>query len=194
MSLLEEVEKYAKENLSEKRFFHSVGVMNMAGELATIYGVDIEKAKLCGLAHDIAKEMSEDDSLAYVEKNEIEADEIEQINKRLLHGKIGADIAKKLFGFYEQMQKAIIYHTTTDPEMDMLAKIIYVSDKIELGRKSDNYDIEYERELAKKDIDEAIIYIINSNIRQMIEKERIIHPKSLLTRNKLLINKINKNL
>ena len=81
-----------------------------------------------------------------------------------------------------------------EPQVDMLAKIVYVSDKIELGRKNDKYDIEYERELAKQDIDEAIIYIINSNIKQMIERGKIIHPKCLQTRNKLLINKINKKL
>ena len=91
MSLLEEVEKYAKETLSEKRFSHSIGVMNMAEELAVLYGVDVEKAKICGLAHDIAKEMSKEEALAYVEENNIEIDEVEKINTSLLHGKIGAD-------------------------------------------------------------------------------------------------------
>ena len=108
----------------------------------------------------------------------------------MLHGKIGADIAKKKFKFDEQMQKAIIYHTTTDPEMDMLAKIIYVSDKVERGRTSERRDIEKEREMAKKDIDEAVIYIINININRLMEKGKIIHPKSIKTRNKLLLNKI----
>lgn len=190
MSLLEEVEKYAKETLSEKRFSHSIGVMNMAEELAVLYGVDVEKAKICGLAHDIAKEMSKEEALAYVEENNIEIDEVEKINTSLLHGKIGADIAKKKFGFDEQMQKAIIYHTTTDPEMDMLAKIVYVADKVEMGRQCEKYDVEAERELARKDIDEVILLIINLNIEHLIEKGRMIHPKSIQTRNVLLLNKM----
>ena len=41
--------------------------------------------------------------------------------------------------------------------MDTLAKIIYVSDKIELNRKTEKYDIEAERKLAKEDLDKAII-------------------------------------
>ena len=190
MSLLEKVEKYAKETLSEKRFSHSIGVMNMAEELAVLYGADVEKAKICGLAHDIAKEMSKEDALAYVEENNIEIDEVEKINTSLLHGKIGADIAKKKFGFDEQMQKAIIYHTTTDPEMDMLAKIVYVADKVEMGRQCEKYDVEAERELARKDIDEVVLLIINLNIEHLIEKGRMIHPKSIQTRNILLLNKM----
>ena len=44
--------------LSEKRYMHSVGVMRKAEQLAKKYGIDVNKAKLAGLAHDIAKEMS----------------------------------------------------------------------------------------------------------------------------------------
>ena len=38
----EQVEKYVKERLSEKRFIHSVGVAKRAVELAKIYGLDEE--------------------------------------------------------------------------------------------------------------------------------------------------------
>lgn len=187
MELIEIINKDLKEILSEHRYIHSIGVMERAGELAKIYGVDEEKAKITGLAHDIAKEMTEEEKMRYVEQRGIEVDEIEKINTSLLHGKIGADIAKEKYGFDLDMQKAIINHTTTDPNMDMLSKIIFVADKTEKNRNSDKYNIEYERQLADKDIDEAIIYILNSNINHLIKARKIIHPKSIETRNYLII-------
>lgn len=190
MELIEKIKKDLKENLSEKRYTHSIGVMNMAVELATFYNADVETAKIAGLLHDIAKEMTSNEKIKYVEDNNITIDEVERINTPILHGKIGADIAKRKYGVNEQIQKAIEYHTTTDPDMDIIAKIVYISDKIELNRKSEDYDIEYERNLAKKSLDETIIYIIDSNIKSLVNKGKLIHPKSIETRNKLIIDKL----
>ena len=189
MELIEQIKKDLKEILSERRYIHSIGVMERAEELARIYGVDIEKAKITGLAHDIAKEMTEEEKMKYVKEKGIEIDEVEKINTSILHGKIGADIVKTRYNFDADMQKAIINHTITDPNMDMLSKIIYVADKTEKNRNSEKYNIEYERQLADKDINEAIIYILNSNINYLIETRKIIHPKSIETRNYLIIKK-----
>ncbi len=187
MELIEQIKKDLKDILSEKRYTHSVGVMEMAAKLAEIYGADIETAKLAGILHDIAKEMSSEEKLKYVKENNIIINEVERINTPILHGKIGADIAKKKYGINEQVQRAIEYHTTTNPNMDLISKIVYVSDKIELNRKSEDYDIKYERELALKDIDKTIIYIIDSNIKSLLNKGKLIEAEMIETRNKLLI-------
>ena len=52
------MENDLKNILSEKRYTHSLGVMKEAKLLAKIYGIDEETARLTGLAHDIAKEMT----------------------------------------------------------------------------------------------------------------------------------------
>ena len=145
MELIEQIKKDLKEILSERRYIHSLGVMEMAGKLAKIHNEDIETAKIAGLLHDIAKEMPKEEMLKYVKENNIETNKIERINTAILHGKIGADIARKRYGVSKQIQDAIKYHTTTSPEMDTLAKIVYVADKTEMNRKSEDYDIEYER-------------------------------------------------
>lgn len=194
MELIEQIKKDLKDILSEKRYTHSVGVMEMAAKLAEIYGADVETAKLAGILHDIAKEMSSEEKLKYVKENNIIINEVERINTPILHGKIGADIAKKKYGINEQVQRAIEYHTTTNPNMDLISKIVYVSDKIELNRKSEDYDIKYERELALKDIDKTIIYIIDSNIKSLLNKGKLIEAEMIETRNKLLIEQIKSNL
>ena len=93
---VEELEKIVKNTLSEYRFNHSMCVKKRARELAKIYNVDIEKAEKVGIVHDIAKEMTDEEKIKYIEENKLEVDEIERKNTGLLHAKIGADIAKNV--------------------------------------------------------------------------------------------------
>ena len=186
MKSIEEMKKDLKELLSERRYEHSIGVMNMAEELAKIYNVDIQNAKIAGLLHDNAKEMKKEEILKYVKENKIKINKFERLNLPILHGKIGADIAKKRYGVNEKIQKAIEYHTTTNPKMDMLAKIIYVSDKVELTRKSDKFDIKLERNLAKQDIDQALLLILNNTTKYLVDNDKMISVESIATRNKLI--------
>jgi len=190
---LEDIINDVKTRMSEKRFIHSLGVMKRAEELAKIYGADVEVAKKVGIAHDVAKEMTIEESLNYAKENNIQIDEIEKELPYLLHGKIGADMAKKLYGFNEQMQKAIFYHTTGNPDMDLLAKIIYAADKTEENRKSEKYDIEYERNLLNNNLDEGLVYMLGETVKYNINQNKVVHPNSITTRNKLLI-KIQKSL
>ena len=191
----EEIENDVKSVLSEYRFTHSSGVAKKAVELAKIYGVQEETAKKVGIAHDIAKEMTDEEMLEYVKNNNIEIDEIETVKPSLLHGKIGADIAAKKYGFTEDMVNAIKWHTTGRENMSMLEKIIYVADKIEENRKGTRFDIEKSRELSKQNIDEASLFLMNESIDYNIKKDAIIHPKTIEARNDLLLNqgKIHKN-
>ena len=188
--LLKKIDSDLKSTLSEKRYKHSLGVMKKAEELALIYGVDVNKAKLTGLAHDIGKEFSDEEMLKYAKENNIEVDNVEEVNVGLLHAKIGADICKKKYNFTLEMQNAIKYHTVGNENMDLLAKIIFVADKTEEGRnyKKDekNEQLQKVRELSKIDINEALLYEIDSSLIYTIQKHKLVHTDSILTRNKLL--------
>ena len=194
--LLKRIDSDLKSTLSEKRYKHSLGVMKKAEELALIYGVDVNIAKLTGLAHDIGKEFSDEEMLKYAKENNIEVDSLEKVNVGLLHAKIGADICKKKYNFTEEMQNAIKYHTVGNENMDLLAKIIFVEDKTEEGRnyKKDekNEQLQKVRELSKIDINEALLYEIDSSLIYTIQKHKLVHTDSILTRNKLLKDGANK--
>lgn len=185
---IEEIKSIVKNKLSEKRYKHSICVMEMCEKLAKTYNVDIEMAKRVGIVHDIAKEMPKEDMIKYCKENNIKIDEIEMQNPGLLHGKVGANISKKEFGFNEQMQNAIESHTTGKPNMDILAKILFVADAISDDR--DWADIPTLRKVANENIDEAIIQIINLIIQEQIEKNKLIHLDGIRTRNELLKNKL----
>lgn len=190
-----EIENDVKSVLSEYRYIHSLGVAKKAVELAKIYGVEEETAKKVGIAHDIAKEMSNEEMIEYAKANNIEIDEIETVKPSLLHGKIGADIAAKKFGFTEDMVNAIKWHTTGRENMSMLEKIIYVADKTEENRKGTRFNLEKSRELSTQNIDETLIFLMNEFITYNVKNEWLIHPETIKARNDLLLNegKIHKN-
>lgn len=184
----EKIEKEVKELLSETRFLHSVSVAKKAEELANKYGEDPYIAKIVGITHDIAKEVKEEGYLEYVKTNNIKIDEIERNNPRLLHAKVGADMCKNKFGFTEQMQNAINYHTTGNAQMDNLAKIIYLADKIEDYR---NYEgVEIARERTDMSLDDGMLYLLSRGIKKSIDKDKLIHNDSVDLYNKLTLKKL----
>ena len=189
LELIEKIKIDLKEMLSEKRFNHSIGVMNKAIELAKVYGVDEDKAALAGLTHDIAKEIPDEEAFKIASDNNVEIDDfIKNTNHKLLHGKIGAIIVKQKYGFDEQIQKAIEFHTEGTPDFDMLGKIVFVADKTEDLRKRPE-EIDNWRKISKEDLDEAIIQIINFNIKKLIDENRLIDRASIVTRNKLMMDR-----
>lgn len=189
--LLGRINEDIKKELTEKRYNHSVGVMKKAEELAKIYGENVNKAKLVGLAHDIGKDLSKEDKIRYMEENNLEIDEIERVNVGLLHAKIGADICKKRYGFTQDMQDAIRFHTTGNENMDNFAKVIFIADKTEDGR---NYKDERKmqmlkemRELAKEDLNKAVLYELDESLEFTLQKKELIHLDSIRTRNRIIM-------
>ena len=189
MEDIEKIKKEVKSILSEKRYIHSIGVMERAKELAKIYNEDEKKAELIGIVHDIAKEMTKEEMIEYAKKNNIEIDEIEKENPGLLHGKIGADICQKKYGFSKDMLNAIKYHTTGNKNMTTLDKIIYLADKTENNRTYD--DLEYAKKLSDNNLNEAMMYCLNIVISSNVEKNRLIHLDTIIARNEILME-INK--
>lgn len=182
---LKNIEKYVKNHLSEKRFYHSQCVMKKCEELAKTYNVDVEIAKKVGIAHDIAKEMTDEEKLSYAKNNDIIVDTVEQHNLGLLHAKIGADIAKKIFDFSDEMCDAIRYHSTAKENMSMLEKILYIADWTGDDRTFEDAII-LKQILKESGIDQAILYALNMVIQEQLEKNKEIHIDTIKARNFLL--------
>jgi nicotinate-nucleotide adenylyltransferase len=177
MSKYEEIYERVKNTLSEQRFYHSVCVVERAVELAKIYGADIEKAKLAGIIHDIAKEVKEDDRVKNAESYGIKLDEVEKSTTSIIHAKVGAKIAEVEFGLDEEICNAIAYHTTARANMTLLEKIIYLADYSGKDRQFD--DTNYIYELSNKDLDEAMRYCLRKTIQEILDKKTLIHIKTV---------------
>lgn len=185
---MEEIKQELEKILTKERYLHSLGAMKAAGELARIYGENEEEAKLAGLVHDIAKELSKKEIEKALEKYKIEPDLVEKNQISLLHSKLGAELAKEKFNVCEKVQNAIKYHTTGNIKMDKFAKIIYLADKIEENRSYP--EVEDLRKIAKEDLDKAILVLMDFTIQKSIKKQTLIHPDTVETRNYLILEKM----
>lgn len=166
---------------SEKRYEHTLGVSYTAGCLAMRYKEDVEKARLAGLLHDCAKHLDEERLLELCDKYKIEVSSVERDNPFLLHGKVGALIAKKKFDIEDDtILDAIAYHVTGKPQMSLLGKIIFVADYIEPNRDfADNLPML--RELAFDDLDLCLIKILECTLNHLNNKKSVIDPTTQKT-------------
>ena len=187
--MVEDIEKLKEDLkivLSDSRYNHSISVMNMCEALASKYSANVKKAKLIGLMHDMAKDMTKEEKMQYVKNNNIECSLIEEKIVEILHGKIAADICKKRYQFDEEMCTAIKYHTTGKENMTLLEKILFIADKIDETR---NYEgVEELRKLAFEDLDKAILKNINDTLIINIQKNKLILEESIKTGNNLLLS------
>lgn len=181
MKSYEELYEIAKSRLSEYRFHHSECVAKRCAQLAKRYGADENITKLVGIVHDIAKEMTEEERLAYCAENGLEIDEVESHSLGLLHGKIGADIAKREFGFSDDLCSAIRCHSTGKANMSLLDKILFVADMSGVDRKFP--DSQYIVELGNQDLDECVKYILKKIIQERIDQNKKIHWNTILALN-----------
>lgn len=156
----------------------------MAKELAHIYGENEDEAELAGLIHDVAKEFTRGEIEDYAKAHKIKIDEVEQKQIALMHAKLGASIAKIRYRANIEIQKAVLFHTTGNRNMNTFAKIIYLADKIEENREYEG--VEELRKLAKEDLNEAILVVIESTLQKSIRTKRLIHPDTVDLRNYLL--------
>lgn len=164
-----------KNILPEKRFNHSLEVAKEAKKLANFYGVDEEKAFLAGILHDCAKYFPKEKIFEICEQNNFELDEIIKKQIDIAHSFIGYFVAKNDYNIKDkEILNAIKYHTTGKANMSLLEKIIYIADYIEPTRKF-FIGIDKARYLAYKNIDEAMLFILENTIKFNQEKGRIIH-------------------
>lgn len=173
----ENIKTILKSRLQEKRYIHSLNVMEMAIRLAKINNVNEEDAKFAGLLHDCAKNYTGEDLINYCIENNIEVDDIKKTSPGMLHAEVGADIAEKEFGANENIVQAIKNHTLANSVMSKLDKIIYVSDLIEVGRELEGVD--EIREIALNDLDEGYIVSLKYCIDNVKERGKEIHPQSM---------------
>ena len=178
--------KKVKDVMTKSRYEHTLGVEFTAASLAMRYEVDIEKAELAGLLHDCAKCIDSEDTLDDCMKYNIELTDVEKRNPFLIHSKLGAVHAKKLYGVDdEDIISAIRFHTTGKPDMTMLEKIIFIADYIEPGRdKAPN--LKEIRKMSFVDIDEAMYMILKDTLDYLDKGEG---EKDELTRETYLFYK-----
>ncbi len=182
MQTIDEIIEYLKNNLSEKRFAHTMGVAKTAQSLAETWGADSSSAFLAGLVHDCAKEVPFSDMLRLMTKYDYTLDDIERESVAILHAPCGAFLAEEVFGIKDRsILDAVKFHTVGRPDMTLLEKVIYVADFIEPTRC--HKEAEALRQLAYKDLDKAVLCESDMVIKFTIDRGKAVHPATIITRN-----------
>lgn len=183
-----------KLQLHEVRYTHSISVMQEAVKLGIHYGCNesqLDKIRLAGLLHDCAKniceELSFDILYKYCEDNGFKLDKFFKNSPSLAHCYVGAVLAKKEYGIYdEEVLGAIRCHTFAKENMSLIEKIIYVADFIEPLRPKGPLR-EAVRDIAYSDIDNAMMRMLEYTIKRNNEKGVEVYPLS----RKVLQNLVN---
>jgi len=172
--------------LQPARFRHSRDVCQTAVRLAERWGADIEKSRIAGILHDCARNLKGHELLKTARIYGLIPSECELIQPALIHASLGAIIAEKRFGVTDpEILQAIRRHTTGATYMTKIDKIIYLADCIEPGRKYAG--VQRIREIADKNLDEAVLAAFDHSILFVIANGGLMHPNSLEGRNCLLM-------
>jgi predicted HD superfamily hydrolase involved in NAD metabolism len=176
-----EIRKKVKKDLDKSRYEHTKGVMYTAGSMAMAFGCDYNKAMLAGLLHDCAKCLPTDEKISLCKKQKIKITRVEMDNPGLLHAKAGMALAREKYHVKdEDILHAIKVHTTGEPNMSLLDKIIYIADYIEPLRCEAPHLTEI-RQLAFSDLNRCVAVITYDTLHYLDGRKGSIDPTTKKT-------------
>ena len=185
------IEKELLKDIGEKRYSHSLRVMETALKLCQIYNEKEDRVRLAAILHDCGKMLDQAQLLQASKDFDIVLDEYMENNIELIHAPLGAKIAEKKYKIKDQeVLNAIKYHTTGRENMTLLDKIIFIADYIEPKRNFEGID--EIRQLAPIDIDRSIVLAMDKTIKFLIDNKNLIHTKTIVARNDLIIKLVKK--
>ena len=176
-----EIKRKVKRELDNDRYQHTLGVAYTASCLAMRYGADMDDAFTAGLLHDCAKCIPTPEKLKLCEKYGLALTDTEINNPALIHAKLGAFLAEHKYGITDKdIINAIRTHTTGEPAMSLLQKIIFTADYIE-PRRDHARNLPEIRQLAFTDIDGAVRQILHDTLNYLNTKTAAVDPHTSQT-------------
>ena len=167
---------------------HIYRVVEIARELAVCHGINQEQAALAGLAHDVARAMTDGELLRRAAGMGLPIGVVDRRVPILLHGPVGAEILQQEAGLTDiSIYKAVYWHTTANPDLDELGKVVFIADKLDPA-KIDSYPyLPQIRQMAFQDLDRAILHFLTRQAMDRLNRGELVHPVMVETRNALLV-------
>ncbi len=169
----DEKKKYLKDNLSPKRYNHSLNVAAECRKLAMIYGEDPDKAYFAGLLHDICRELPPEKQKELVLESGFSVCREELETHSLWHGIAGAYFIKSNFGIEDiDIVNAVRFHTVGRVGMSRLEEIVYLGDLISADRTYK--DVDKMRKLSYSNLNEAMLEAFAFLVKSVVKKSGLI--------------------
>ena len=167
---------------------HIFRVRDIAGELAQRHQVDPDRAALGALAHDVARAMPGDALIRRATELDLPIDRVERLAPILLHGPVGAEILRREDRLGDQaIYRAVHSHTTGDPALDALGKVVFLADKLDPQKIVRYPYLPHLHELAMEDLDRAMLEFLTRELVSLATEGRPVHPRMVEARNALLL-------
>ena len=166
---------------------HIHRVVEIARELAVCHGINQEQAALAALAHDVARAMTDGELLRRAAGMGLPIGVVDRRVPILLHGPVGAEILQQEAGLTDiSIYKAVYWHTTANPDLDELGKVVFIADKLDPA-KIDSYPyLPQIRQMAFQDLDRSILHFLTRQAMDRLNRGELVHPVMVETRNALL--------
>lgn len=182
----EQYEQEVKRRLTQGRFYHSQCVAAEAEKLARRYGADPEKARLCGILHDVMKDTPAQEQLKILEKSGIILTVAQRRNRKLWHALSGAAYLRDALGIADQeILGAVECHTSGKGGMSLLDKVLFVADYISADR--DYPGVEELRVTAYRSLEEAMVEGIRFTVDELMGQELPVAAESIEAYNDAII-------
>ncbi len=201
--MLSYLRESVKNEMGEKRYFHTLEVEKMAARLGEIYAPEhISMLRAAALLHDITKERTTEEHIVICEN----AGEIVSIGDRkapkMFHSRTAALVIPTKYPDFNtpEIISAVRYHTTGKENMTLAEKIIYLADYIDMSRKYGDcvalreffFDFDFENADEQSKIchlNDTLIMSYNLTIKGLLDENKHIAQTTFEARNYLILEK-----
>jgi predicted HD superfamily hydrolase involved in NAD metabolism len=192
-----------KNEMGEKRYFHTLEVEKMAARLGQIYAPDqVSMLRAAALLHDITKERTTDEHIEICENHGVEVTLADRKAPKMFHSRTAALVIPTKYPQFAtpEIITAVRYHTTGRADMTIEEKIIYLADYIDMSRQYGDcvalrdffFDFDFENSDENDKImhlNDTLIMSYNLTIKGLLEDEKHIDKATFEARNFLILER-----
>lgn len=129
------LEDWVSAQMNPHRFAHSKSVAKVCMDLAKAHHLDVHKAYLTGLFHDIAKDLPKKEAEKWIQDC---FPQYMEEPKAIWHGYIGSEVVRRLYGIEDEQIRNAIYHHVKGLSDEPYAMMVFIADKIDPLRGYDS--------------------------------------------------------
>lgn len=205
-AMLSALREDLKTRMGEKRYHHTLGVEREIVKLGELYlPRDILRLRAAALLHDLTKELTYVEQIAFCERNRIHLTAWEKASPKTLHAKTAPMTVMLDYPAFadKTILRAIREHTTGARKMSVFSKLLYLADYIEETRifpdcvRLRGLFWTPVRDLPKnklrKHLDKTLLVSFDMTIFALLDEGGIIAPETIEARN-TLVEEISKHI
>lgn len=198
---LSQIRATLEAGMSPKRYRHTAEVEKMAVRLGELFAPQkINVLRASALLHDITKEWTSEEHIAFFADRGIELSKAELLAPKTYHARSAALLISERYGDVatDEVVSAVRWHTTGRVGMTLTEKLIYLADYIDMSRtfpdcvRLRDYFFSAEPEKMSKSerlvhLDKTLILSFDMTIKALIDDGAVVSDETFAARNDLIV-------